>query len=173
MSYSLNQSKFLSDDEYSRLIVTLDKFELKDFRNVTLLYLCLFTGARASEILGITKSDLNPKNKSVFIKGLKNSRDREIPLLPGIFDRLMTLATESPNDRLFPIALRTMQGIWHTYRPSRKGVKSLRHTFAMRLYEKTKDIRLVQMALGHKSILNTMVYADYVYNQQELRRLLF
>ncbi|HMN69805.1 MAG TPA: hypothetical protein PKC28_14775 [Bdellovibrionales bacterium] len=42
----------------------------------------------------------------------------------------------------------------------------------MRLYKKSKDLRLVQVALGHRNITNTMVYADYVYSQQELRKLI-
>jgi integrase len=170
----LNKNKFLSKSEYNRLIVNLDKHELYDFRNVTMLMTSLFTGARPSEVLAITKQDLSKENKTVFLKGLKGSRDRELPLPPGIFSRLMTLAIEAPKDqeRLFPIALRTMQGIWHQYRPAKKGIKSLRHTFAIRLYEKTKDIRLTQMALGHRYMNTTQIYAEYVYNQEELRRLI-
>ncbi|CAM5999402.1 unnamed protein product [Sphagnum balticum] len=38
--------------------------------------------------------------------------------------------------------------------------------------QKTKDLRLVQVALGHRNITNTMVYADYIYSQQELRKLI-
>jgi integrase/recombinase XerC len=53
-----------------------------------------------------------------------------------------------------------------------KKLHGLRHTFAIRLYKKTKDIRLVQVALGHRNITNTMVYADYAYSQQELRKLI-
>jgi integrase/recombinase XerC len=53
-----------------------------------------------------------------------------------------------------------------------KKFHSLRHTFAIELYQKTKDLRLVQVALGHRNITNTMIYADYVYSQQELRKLI-
>jgi site-specific recombinase XerD len=38
-------------------------------------------------------------------------------------------------------------------------VHSLRHTFAMNLYRKTGDLRLVQTALGHKRITTTEIYA--------------
>ena len=35
---------------------------------------------------------------------------------------------------------------------------SLRHTALTRLYEKTKDIRLVQEVAGHSDISTTMIY---------------
>ena len=178
MSYSMNKTKFLSSQEYERLATTLDKFELKDFRNVALIYAMMHTGARPSELLAVTTGDLNEEGKSVFIRGLKGSRDREIPLPPKVFARLIQVAAQNyvlngcKDERVFPIALRTLQGIWHQYRPSKKGIKSLRHTFAIRLYQKTKDVRLVQMALGHKSMSNTQVYVEYLYSLEEMKRIL-
>ena len=41
----------------------------------------------------------------------------------------------------------------------RATVHSLRHRFAIRLYQRTGDIYLVQQALGHRSIASTTVYA--------------
>jgi len=73
---------------------------------------------------------------------------------------------------LFPISYHRLYQIWHQYRPVAKKFHSLRHTFAIRLYRKTKDLRLVQVALGHRNITNTMIYADYIYSQQELRKLI-
>jgi site-specific recombinase XerC len=38
-------------------------------------------------------------------------------------------------------------------------VHSLRHRFAVQLYRKSGDLRLVQQALGHRSIVSTTAYA--------------
>lgn len=41
----------------------------------------------------------------------------------------------------------------------RASVHELRHTFAIRMYQRTRDIFAVQQALGHRSILSTVRYA--------------
>lgn len=140
-----------------------------------MLTVAVHTGARPSEILNIQKQDVQESTGSVYIRGLKGSRDRDIPLPPAVFKRLLILARgrPRPESRVFPIALRTYQGIWFQYRPAEKPLKSLRHTFAVRLYQRTKDIKLVQIALGHTTLMNTSIYADFVYSQEELRKILF
>jgi len=43
----------------------------------------------------------------------------------------------------------------------------LRHTFATDLYRETKNIRLVQKALGHASLGTTMIYTHIVDDELE------
>ena len=43
---------------------------------------------------------------------------------------------------------------------SGKSVHALRHSYAVQLYAKEKDLRAVQKQLRHVSIQSTMVYAD-------------
>jgi integrase len=168
--YSLNKNKYLLDQEIERLEHILKSFKESDPRNATLLELALRTGARASELLMIRAQDLDDSQETVFLHGLKGSNDRELPIPAPLFKRLRSL---SPSQGLvFPISYNRLRQIWELYRPVNKTFHCLRHTFAIRLYKKTKDIRLVQFALGHRNIANTMIYAEYVYSQQELRKIL-
>ncbi|MCB0362060.1 MAG: site-specific integrase [Bdellovibrionales bacterium] len=171
--YSLNKNKYLLDPEFEKLVYLLKSYLHTDTRNCVLLFLALHTGARASELLNLCHGDVNSYEASVFIRGLKGSNDREIPLPQWLFDELQKLVARDPHQsKIFPISYNRLRQIWELYRPVHKKLHCLRHTFAIRLYRKTKDLRLVQVALGHRNITNTMVYADYLYSQQELRKLI-
>lgn len=172
--YGLNKNKYLLDPESDRLHYLLDSHHDKDLRNCTLLWTALHTGARAQEVLNLRKEDLNHHDETIFITGIKGSNDREIPLPTWLFKKLRKVAEEQNGNTnlIFPITYNRFRQIWELYRPVQKKLHSLRHTFAIRLYKKTKDLRLVQVALGHRNITNTMIYADYIYSQQELRKLI-
>ena len=43
--------------------------------------------------------------------------------------------------------------------PDKYNVHSLRHTFAVEFYQKTKDIVVLQRLLGHSDIKATMIYS--------------
>ncbi len=170
--YSLNKNKYLLPPETAKLRQLITDFSDKDPRNCLLLSLALRTGGRAQELLNIQHTDLNAYDQTVFLRGIKGSNDREIPLQSQFFDRLFRYSEQQKSPKVFPITYDRLYQIWDLYRPVPKKFHALRHTFAIELYQKTKDIRLLQVALGHRNITNTMIYADYVYSQQELRRLI-
>ena len=173
-TYQLNKSKYLLETEQQELNRVLEMFEQREPRDVSLLFLALNTGARATELLNITWEDLDEYDQTVFIKGIKGSNDREIPIKKKPFELLysLKLGQQAPSDKVFNISYPRLVQIWQNYRPCFKKFHSLRHSFALNLYKKTKDLRLVQVALGHKNIQNTMIYAEYVYSTEELKKLI-
>lgn len=171
--YALNKNKYLLDPEVDRLERVLERDFNTNPRDVLILQLALRTGARATELLELRHVDMNTYDGTLFIRGIKGSNDRELPIAPEVFERLVHFGGAVPrNENLFNIGYHRLRQIWDWYRPVPKKFHSLRHTFAIRLYRKTKDLRLVQVALGHRNITNTMIYADYVYSQQELKKLI-
>lgn len=169
----LTAQKYLNDGELAHLKQLLTKFERSDFRNVTLIKMLYFTGARVSEVLDIRPNDLIDDGHRVFIRGLKNCRDRELPLESMLWCNLKSLCTyhgTGANDPIFPIGYDMARHVWLQYRPCKKKLHSLRHTRALEVYRKTLDVRLVQQMLGHTDIGTTMIYLDYTYNAEELRK---
>lgn len=170
--YSLNKNKYLLEPELEKLNSLLNSYMESDTRNCLLLLLALKTGARAQELLNLKKIDINMYEESILIRGIKGSNDREIPLKHDVFRLLKKYSDSQNSQELFSITYSRLRQIWEFYRPVPKKFHSLRHTFAIQIYKKTRDIRLVQVALGHRNVMNTMIYADYVYSQQELKRLI-
>lgn len=172
--YSLNKTKYLLAPELSHLkqILLNPRHPESHTRERLIIRLALSTGARARELLRIRRVDVNAFERTVFIRGLKGSRDRELPLAPVLFSELQKYMAEKRGEYLFDIGYHRLRQIWCEYRPSPKKFHCLRHTFAIELYKASMDLRLVQMALGHRSIRNTMIYAEYVYSQAELRKIL-
>ena len=170
--YALNKNKYLLDPELEKLNSLLDTYMESDLRNCLLIKLALKTGARAQELLQLKKVDINFYEESIFIRGIKGSNDREIPIKSDLFRLLRRYAENVNSQLLFPISYSRLRQIWEFYRPTQKKFHCLRHTFAIQIYKKTRDVRLLQVALGHRNVMNTMIYADYVYSQQELRRLI-
>lgn len=166
----MNYIKYLSNQELKHLEYILKSRVDTDTRNCLLLLLAIKTGARASELLGIKVSDLSSCNSSVLIRGVKGSRDREIPLEKRFYQTLIRYSKTISSELLFDISYDRLWQVWDQYRPVRKKFHALRHSFGVNLYKKTRDIHLVKHALGHKSISNTMVYLDFVYSQQQLRK---
>lgn len=158
----LTRDKFLTVEELEHLM-KLTK-GLRD-RNEVLIQVAIFTGARASEILNIRSKDLVEDKSAVYIYGLKGSRDRQIPLPRALFNKLKSLGPVP-----FDISYSRWHQIWDQYAPNGKKFHALRHTFAVNLYREKRDLILVQMALGHKDIRNTMVYLEFVYSQEELEK---
>lgn len=171
-SYTINNTKYLNSIELTNLETLLKMNIHVNTRDCLLILLALKTGARAQEILNITKSDIDTFNQSVFIRGLKGSNDRETPLNPVLFSHLIRYMNSIETDRIFDISYDRLYQIWLEYRPVKKKFHSLRHTMAIELYKKTKDLLLVKTALGHKSILNTMVYQSHIYTQDEMKRMI-
>jgi integrase len=171
---NFNRTKFLDEIEADAL-EALCKRHLggSDWRDALLLLMGLRTGARASELLAINRNDFCFKADTVYIRGIKGSNDREIPLPLWLArDCERFVKHFQPDSKLFPICYTRLRQIWLTWRPVPKKFHSLRHTFGIRTYLHTKDIRLLQVALGHRSILNTMVYADYIYSRAEMRKII-
>lgn len=170
--YSLNKTKFLLPPELDHLKQVISRFAEQDPRNCHIIELALRTGARAQELLNLKKADFNAYDQSVLIRGIKGSNDREIPLHTAYFQRLERFLNGVSGQTPFDISYHRLIQIWDVYRPCPKKFHSLRHTFAIELFRKTKDLRLVQVALGHRNIMNTMIYADYIYSKDELRKLI-
>jgi integrase len=167
----MDSSKYLNQEELTSLEACLLRSLGKDKRNAVMLLVALYTGTRANELLGIQWRDIEFKTGEIFISTLKGGRNRTVCVPTSILDHLATI-DRNKHESPFDIGYQRLVDIWNEYRPSRKPLRSLRHSFAMKAMSKSNDIRFVQRVLGHRSIANTMIYLEYDYSPDQYKKIM-
>lgn len=176
--HSISKLKYLTQIECveleAKIEETLDRAigNPMAYRNGVMIELLYRTGMRSSEMLLLRPMDLYEDTQSIQVATVKGGKDREIPIKPQLFRRLQLISTGPSDKPIFSIGHRTLLEHWYEFRPVKKKLHSLRHTYAFNLYKRTKDLLLCKRALGHRSINSTMVYQEEYYQQQDLDRLL-
>ena len=169
----------LARDEARKLLQTPNRHYPTGRRDLCMLKLMLNAGLRASEVLGLTWANLDLQTGKLMVRRGKGDKDRQLWINDDVLALLRSWRGEVPPSRLcFP----TLKGtrIYDAQlreMVKRRGRKAgiakdvhphmLRHTYATELYRQSKDIRLVQKALGHASLATTMIYTHIVDDDME------
>ena len=186
--WTLDRQKFLSEAEVKKLRRVVEDKALADLqkgrttwpRFWMVIDLAVGAGLRVSEIANLRVDNLylNTREPRIRVTG-KGNRTRDVFTSRDLMKHLsnylewkktMDEPTE-PDDYLLvsshgkPYSTRTLQyafkaslkeaGLPHYY-----SIHACRHSYGTYLYQKTKNLRLVQKQLGHSSITTTTVYAD-------------
>jgi len=134
-------------------------------RDILLVQTGRKTGLRAGELAALKVGDLQLKgdDPSIFVHEGKGLKDRVVPLIPFIRDKLASFTSKmSRNQSLFGLARKTISMKMITW--SRKAgvphihAHSMRHNAATSLLRAGVDLRVVQEILGHQSLDTTMRY---------------
>ncbi len=154
-------------------------------RNRCLMQVMLDAGLRASEVLKLKVKDLDWMSGKLKVKQGKGKKDRILWLNQQALDLLKKWrekrphqADGCPTELLFttldgkPLSDRYLRAMVERYAKKADLSKdvhphTLRHTFATDLYRETKNIRLVQKALGHSGLSSTMIYTHIVDEELE------
>lgn len=124
-----------------------------------MIMLGAYAGLRRSEIAGLRREDLDGDVLKIVGKGGKT---RLIP----IGGELLTLLQACPPGWIFPhprwpndhlIGARIAERV-HALLPPGYTVHKLRHRYATRIYERTRDLMALQQLLGHTSVETTRKY---------------
>jgi integrase/recombinase XerD len=174
--------KALAEDEVARLIDSVSGTDALSRRDRAILELLYGTGARISELAGLSLSDLDRSGGLVRLFG-KGAKERVVPLGRMALAALDSWLGPDGRPRLEPdrwarrgdadaVFLNqrggrlSRQGAWAMVkaRGDRVGLGDrlsphvLRHSCATHMLDHGADIRSVQELLGHASISTTQVY---------------
>ncbi|MGL6517357.1 phage integrase [Aeromonas caviae] len=126
----------------------------------TVVKLCLATGARWSEVQGLTSAQVS-KYRLTFTQ-TKSKRNRSVPISPELYELIPKRGIHE--GRLFPPCYDAFE-----YAAQKSGVNLpegqlshvLRHTFASHFMMNGGNILVLQRILGHSTITMTMRYAHF------------
>ncbi len=172
----------LSDEETNRLLVALAFDPCREARRDHALFaLMLGSGIRLGSALGLEVGDVDLERGELTLRRTKGAMPTTIPLARAVRDHLSAYLDGRAGGPVFPgrngepLSARHVQrrlvrwcqiaGIGRHVKPH-----DLRHSFAIRLYKRTRDLLLVQAALRHRSIASTTVYAQC--DDERLREML-
>lgn len=129
------------------------------------------TGVRVSELVALSKDDLDSSRGQIRVRQGKGAKDRFVPLHDHLLQLLRDYWLQAglthwlfPGDRLDkPISKEALA--YACIRTRRKAgiqkpisLHTLRHSFATHSLEAGMDLRTLQIILGHRSLQTTQVY---------------
>ncbi len=178
----------LTNEEQVLLLSQPNKRYYTGERNKAMLRLMLDTGLRVAEVTALKWNDLNLTTGQLHVRQGKGKKDRILWIGENTLEQLQSLRERQGKDvqgkkgkapehvfstrdgnKLTP---RYVQQMVKLYRERSGFVKqvtphTLRHTFATDLLRETKNLRLVQKALGHASLSTTQIYTHIVDDELE------
>lgn len=165
----ITHDKFLNEIEEEMLRASLARYSNRD---TLMLSIGLMMGLRAQEILNLMPKDYCMVTNMLIIRTIKGGVLRSLPVPLALQSRLkaeIDKTHQAHETYIFSISYKRLWQIWDKYRLVKKNFHSLRHTFAIGLYRKSKDVKLVQRALGHKNLATTEVYLDFNYTIDQMK----
>lgn len=165
--------RVLTDEHWSAL---KEHLRLSGDPKDILVELAMHTGARVSEILGLTRS--NFRGDKVHIKGTKGSMDRTVHINEDLMTKVKLLDL-GPKDTIVSLCtkasnLNTQRRILHRHISEMTNwllgetysMHTLRHTILTLLYRKSGDIYLVKQWAGHRAISSTLQYMHHCQKEK-------
>jgi len=159
----------------------MTKGKVTSLREWLVIDILTSTGVRVSEAANLRCGDLKVgyAQSEIFIRNGKGSKSRTIQIPESLkthinrFLKWKSAQSESIESDAYLFVgqrgHRTSQAIQQIVKKylklldlyeSGKSVHALRHSYAVELYRREKDLRAVQKQLGHSSIQTTQIYAD-------------
>ena len=172
MKKSASLPDILSPLEEADLLGQFNARYPTSFRNSVMIELVLNTGMRVSDLISLHWEDIELDTGRTHLKMSKNDKDRVIFIKPYILSFMVDLSKKMGRDAK-GLVFTTLKGgpVKDAYlrkmiaaKAKKAGIGKrvhfhlLRHTYLTRLYQKTKDLRLVQEVAGHADISTTQIY---------------
>lgn len=173
---------YLTEEEVESLLMAPDLTKNEGIRDRAMLEVMYASGLRVSELLGLTKGNVNMSKGIITIVG-KGSKERRVPIGDFALEYLVKYLDEVRDKKrnvrsnvIFlnkfdkPISRQYFHRIIKQY-ALKVGITkeisphTLRHSFATHLLEHGAQLRVVQEMLGHSNVATTQIYTTITQNR--------
>jgi integrase/recombinase XerD len=171
------RKEILSEEEMNTFLDSIDIGAPYGLRDRAIFELIYATGMRGGEVSDLNVEDIDFKNRHLFIREGKMSKDRVVPVSEVAirFLKLYLSERKEQTGRVFFTKYGRIDKTainnrfrWYAERCGlyRKGLSnhSIRHSTAVHLLANGADLRYVQELLGHESIETTVLYTHQLFD---------
>jgi integrase/recombinase XerD len=172
--------EYMHKKEVKKFIKAIDKYPFSPkiiYRNRLIIKLILYTGIRVSEALKLSIKDMIREDDYFVFKVLGKGNKPRVAMIKQkiiqsdldnwlnqrkcnsdilVCNRKGNVMTQAYISRQVENILKSIN-----LRKEKNGAHMLRHTFATMLYQKSKDLILVQESLGHSDINTSRIYTHF------------
>lgn len=171
---------FMQEHEVQRFLKAIEEFNFKEkigARNRLIIKIIIYTGIRISEALNLTIKDIifdgdfcilqvrgkGNKPRVVMLKKTHIINDFELCKACYLCENGLLFCNQNSKALTQAYVSRQVELILAScgIRKEKNGAHMLRHTFATMLYQKSKDLILVQESLGHSDINTSRIYTHF------------
>lgn len=191
---SIQLQDLFTPQELESLFNRKERYKIMEIRNKVVISLLIYQGLSSSELIMLTLNDINLTEGTIYIKGTTYTNSRTIGLQisqimllhqyikeihPKLLLRNKKITDNSTNNLLLtwtgtPEKGEGIQYLIETYKklfPGRKlNPTTIRQSVITNLLKQGKDIRMVQVYIGHKSPDTTEKYKQS--HTEELQNLI-
>ncbi len=177
---------FMKKDEVRAFIEAIETYPFSTkiaSRNRLIIKIILYTGIRVSEAINIELKDFNKDGDAFIIQVRgKGNKPRVVMIKANIILKDLNEWNDiKPKNNTLLLCNQKAKALSQAYissivekillsigiRKEKNGAHMLRHTFATMLYQKSKDLILVQESLGHADINTSRIYTHFDKDQLE------
>ena len=128
---------------------------------IVIAKICLATGARISEALTLTHTQIT--EFKLTYTDTKGKRNRSVPISPSLYQEILDIAVSDHGifNTSYKDAWRYIKRALPEHVPNGQATHVLRHTFASHFMMNKGDILVLQRILGHTKIEQTMAYSHF------------
>ena len=196
-NWIVTPDKFLTSEQVQVLRAHVDgarqralvEGQLQPVRDAAIVEVLLGSGLRVSEACALRIGDLylGDGRGDVLVRRGKGGKGRLVAISPSLAQYIgefinwkATAAEPVEADAPLFVSSRgghlTRSAVYRVWKrilksaglPTRWGVHSTRHSYAVEVYRKSRDLRLTQRLLGHSNVATTTIYANLV--DEDVRR---